>query len=85
MESSGGMALVSDDLALVPPAARRRFDELLERSRAVDASAAAGRPPRCTDLMSAPEQPSTLEAGEPRLRVNPATGSSSLDRLPSQT
>ncbi len=85
VEASGGMALVSDDLALVPAEARRRFDELLQQSRAVDAVAAAGQTPRCTDLMTASRQPSTLVTRGARLRVDPAAGSSSLDRLPSQT
>jgi alpha-galactosidase len=50
---SGGMALVSDDLALLGPAARARFDDVLARGRAVDDAARApdGHPPRCPDLL----------------------------------
>src|SRR3954447_3411978 len=48
--ASGGMALVSDDLALLDADARRRLDDVIELGRAADAEAAAGRPPRCPDL-----------------------------------
>jgi alpha-galactosidase len=51
---SGGMALVSDDLALLDADARRRLDEVIELGRASDAEAAAGRPARCPDLIDAP-------------------------------
>jgi alpha-galactosidase len=48
--ASGGMALVSDDLALLDADARRRLDGVIELGRTADAEAAAGRPPRCPDL-----------------------------------
>ena len=51
---SGGMALVSDDLALLDRMARRGLDEVIELGRASDAEAAAGRPPRCPDLFDSP-------------------------------
>ncbi|HLI43414.1 MAG TPA: glycoside hydrolase family 36 protein [Acidimicrobiales bacterium] len=60
VERSGGMAIVSDDLSLLNPKARARFERLLDVGRAVDAEALAGRGPWCDDLMSSPEQPSGL-------------------------
>jgi alpha-galactosidase len=48
---SGGMALVSDDLALLDADARGRLDDVVALGRAADAEAAAGRPPSCTDLL----------------------------------
>ena len=49
---SGGMALVSDDLALLDDGARRLFDEVLALGRAADdeAGRAGGHPPRWPDL-----------------------------------
>ncbi len=49
---SGGMALVSDDLALLGPADRALLDEALARGRASDAAAVAGVPARCGDLLA---------------------------------
>lgn len=45
---SGGMALVSDDLALLGPDARALLDEVVALGREADAGA---HPPRCTDLL----------------------------------
>lgn len=47
---SGGMALVSDDLALLDADARRLLDEVLALGRASDEAARTGTPARCLDL-----------------------------------
>ena len=49
---SGGMAIVSDDLALLGPAERALLDEALARGRASDAAAAGGATARCDDLLA---------------------------------
>lgn len=70
---SGGMALVSDDLALLDASARRTFEEVVAIGRASDAEAAAGRPARCPDLLER-AVPGQLEAAGRRLEVDPETG-----------
>jgi alpha-galactosidase len=52
---SGGMALVSDDLALLGPDARALLDEVIALGRESDAEAGrpGGAPARCLDLMDA--------------------------------
>ncbi len=50
--ASGGMAIVSDDLALLGPAERALLDEALVLGRASDAAARAGAPARCPDLLA---------------------------------
>jgi hypothetical protein len=49
--TSGGMAIVSDDLALLGADARRLLDEVLALGRAADDEARTGPPPRCEDLL----------------------------------
>ena len=49
---SGGMAIVSDDLALLGPTDRALLDEALALGRAADAAAVVGSPARCDDLLS---------------------------------
>ena len=66
---SGGMALVSDDLALLGPPARGMLDEVLAIGRASDARAAAGDPARCDDLMAG-ALPTTLSSGPVAIRVD---------------
>ncbi len=66
---SGGMALVSDDLALLDGGARRLLDEVLALGRAADAEAASGRPPRCDDLLES-DPPTRLTGGGARLVVD---------------
>lgn len=74
---SGGMVLVSDDLALLDGDARRLLDEVVVAGRERDAEAASGRPPRCVDLMSAACQPGTLaSAGGTVTSVDAETGRS---------
>jgi len=48
---SGGMALVSDDLALLDPGARRLLEEVLAAGRAADDAARTGPAPVCADLL----------------------------------
>ena len=48
---SGGLALVSDDLALLDAPARRLLDEVVALGAAADAAAIAGTPPRCDDSL----------------------------------
>ena len=50
---SGGLALISDDLALLDADARRLLDEVLVVGRASDAAARSGSTPRVPDLMRA--------------------------------
>jgi alpha-galactosidase len=64
--ASGGMALVSDDLALLGADARRLLDEVVALGREVDALAAAGAAVRCPDLLER-GTPSRLECGPVRL------------------
>jgi alpha-galactosidase len=70
---SGGMALVSDDLALLDGAARRVFDDVVAIGRASDAEAAVHRPARCPDLLERPI-PTPFETAGLRLRVDRAPG-----------
>jgi alpha-galactosidase len=51
--ASGGLALVSDDLALLDAGARDLLDDVVAIGRAADAAARVGSPPRCEDLMRA--------------------------------
>jgi alpha-galactosidase len=48
---SGGMALLSDDLARLGPAERDRLEAVLEVGRACDDAAKAGTTARCPDLL----------------------------------
>jgi alpha-galactosidase len=59
---SGGMALVSDDLALLDDGARRLLTEVIEIGRQSDAAARTGPPARCSDLMDEP-LPTHLASG----------------------
>ena len=54
--ASGGMALVSDDLALLDPGARHLLEEVVALGRSADDAAARGSGPRC---------PGVLDAGTP--------------------
>jgi alpha-galactosidase len=74
---SGGMALVSDDLALLGPEARRLLDEVVAIGRVADEEARTGAAPRVPDLLE-PGIPTTIEGGGHRLVTDPATAGSSL-------
>jgi alpha-galactosidase len=78
---SGGMVLVSDDLALLGPDARQLLDEVVTLGRAVDAASLAMQPARCDDLLDA-NPPTTLSAGSHELVVDVATGHGVLDGVP---
>ena len=66
---SGGLAVVSDDLALLGPGARSLLDEVVATGRASDELARAGRPARADDLMAA-ELPTTLTSGDVTVTVD---------------
>jgi alpha-galactosidase len=68
---SGGLALVSDDLALLDAEAHALLSEVIDIGRAVDAESCAGTLPRCDDFLS-PAGPTTLTAAGRRLRADPA-------------
>jgi alpha-galactosidase len=70
---SGGMALVSDDLALLGAAERRLLDEVLALGRAADADA----PPRVPDQLAGPI-PTTIEAAGHTLTGDPEAGTAEL-------
>ena len=74
---SGGMVVVSDDLALLGPNEQALLDEVLALGRASDAAALAGAPPRTPDLLDGPI-PAVLEAAGHTLVGDPECGSASL-------
>jgi alpha-galactosidase len=76
---SGGMALVSDDLALLDAEARALLDEVVALGRTADGEAVAGRPARCPDLMDHAVPRDLLAAGR-RLEGDPALATSVLRR-----
>ncbi|WP_208028235.1 glycoside hydrolase family 36 protein [Rhabdothermincola sediminis] len=76
---SGGMALVSDDLALLGAGARSLLDDVVVIGRAADRAAIEGAAPRCEDLMDA-AVPTTLTAAGYALTADPATATSTLSR-----
>ena len=74
---SGGMALVSDDLALLGPDARALLDETVALGRATDADARAGGGARCPDLLEHATV-GRLESVAGAITVDPLTGASEL-------
>jgi alpha-galactosidase len=74
---SGGLVLVSDDLARLDTDARRALDAIVERGRAADAGARSGPPPRCVDLLD-PAGPSGVAGAGGRTQVDLATGRGGL-------
>jgi alpha-galactosidase len=75
---SGGMALVSDDLAVLDADARALLDDVIAIGRASDA-AAAGGPAVAPDLLDA-DPPTTFTAAGHRVVTNPAAGTSTFSR-----
>jgi alpha-galactosidase len=67
---SGGLAVVSDDLALLGPDERALLDEVVALGRAADAEAQRGRAPRCEDLLD-PAGPGRLSATGRELVADP--------------
>jgi alpha-galactosidase len=77
---SGGMVLVSDDLALLGPTERALLDEVLALGAAADEAATTHAPPHASDLLAA-EGPTTIAAAGRVLQVdvNRARGAMSPD------
>jgi alpha-galactosidase len=67
VSASGGMAIVSDDLALLGDDARDLLADVVAVGREVDAAAITGSPPVCRDLLDA-ATPTALDAGRWHLR-----------------
>jgi alpha-galactosidase len=67
---SGGLALVSDDLALLDRKARALLDAAVTLGRHVDEEARAGSGPRCADILD-PDGPTTLQSANSRFVVDP--------------
>jgi hypothetical protein len=67
---SGGMALVSDDLALLGPDAHTLLDDVIALGRESDAGA---HPPRCADLLEA-DPPTRLVTASVELVGDPDAG-----------
>ena len=76
---SGGMALVSDDLALLDDGARRLLDEVVELGRRADDASRAGPPPRCDDLLL-PTLPARLSVDGLRLVADTSVPTAHVDR-----
>ena len=74
---SGGMALVSDDLALLDADAHRLLDEVVALGRASDEASKTGPPPRCNDLMDV-AVPGHLTGGGHTLVADPTIPTSTL-------
>jgi alpha-galactosidase len=74
---SGGMALVSDDLALLGPDARALLDEVVALGREVDDGS---HPPRCTDLLDH-DPPTRLATSTMELVGDPASGRAHVQGL----
>lgn len=79
---SGGMALVSDDLALLDADARALLDEVLELGRESDDESRrpGGAPARCLDLLDA-DPPTRLTTGRMELVGDPSAGSAHVQGL----
>lgn len=71
--TSGGMALLSDDLALLDGPARDAFAKVVRVGRAVDAASRAGAAPRCDDLLDG-WTPGRLSSPVADVVGDPATG-----------
>jgi alpha-galactosidase len=79
---SGGMALVSDDLALLDRNARALLDDVVALGRQADAAASRrdGHPPRCPDLLDV-DPPTRLLAAGQELVGQPDRGTAYLQGL----
>jgi alpha-galactosidase len=76
---SGGMALVSDDLALLGEDARALLDEVVQIGREVDLAAQRGPAPRCDDLLER-SLPTRLSGAGYGLEADVTTATSTLLR-----
>jgi hypothetical protein len=81
---SGGLALISDNLALLDADARRLLDEVLVVGRASDAAACSGSTPRVPDLMDH-ATPTTMVADAGELAADPASGLTRVWTAPVRT
>lgn len=72
--TSGGLALVSDDLALLGPDERALLDDVVAAGRTSDELARAGAPARAVDLLAG-RQPTGLQAGAAQVTVDLDGGS----------
>jgi alpha-galactosidase len=75
--ASGGMAIVSDDLALLGPDARALLDEVVALGREVDDHATSSRAPRCPDLLDT-DTPTRLRGGDVELVGDVSSGTATL-------
>ena len=67
---SGGLALVSDDLALLGERERALLDRVIEVGRAADAASLGPDEPRCDDLMR-PGGPTSISGGGASMTADP--------------
>jgi hypothetical protein len=74
---SGGMVLVSDDLALVDARGRALLDEAIELGRAADVAARSGDVPTSPGLLSV-TNPASIASGSFGLIVDGENGTSAL-------
>jgi alpha-galactosidase len=74
---SGGLALVSDDLDLLGPAARKQLEGIVAMGRESDGEARGGRPPLAPDLL-AQVVPTTLTTARRELVTDPDAATSEL-------
>ncbi len=81
---SGGLALISDNLALLDADARRLLDEVLVVGRASDAAARSGSTPRVPDLMQQ-ATPTTMVADAGELAADTASGLTRVWTAPVRT
>lgn len=65
---SGGLVLVSDDLALLDENAARLLDDIVMRGRVADDAARLGAPARCIGLLD-PDGPTGIESAAGRVTV----------------
>ena len=70
---SGGLVLLSDDLARLDRASRTQLEQVIELARVADADARTGRTPRAEGLLD-PAGPHGLTSAAGRVRVDVATG-----------
>jgi len=79
--TSGGLALVSDDLGLLDRDARALLDEVVALGRVADDGARHGDAPSCTDLLS-PAGPTSLASAAGTLVADPADPHPTLEPSP---
>ncbi|MGH2784309.1 MAG: glycoside hydrolase family 36 protein [Actinomycetota bacterium] len=75
---SGGMVLISDELALLDRAARTLLDEVLAIGRVVDEASRSGTAPVCPDLLEH-WTPAMLESGAWLLTGDPDRGTATIE------